>query len=142
MQATGVALLLGLLWWQGKLDTNADIQDQQGLIFYICIFWTTFSMWTTLMTFPMERQYLAKERAADMYRLSAYYLSSTISDGLAQLVYPTLFLAIVYFMTNLRRSLEAFVYTLLATFLIGITGQACPSNSQPASNKIAKHNRE
>lgn len=129
MQAIGVALLLGLLWWQGKLDTNASIQDQQGLLFYICIFWTTFSMWTTLMTFPLERQYLVKERAADMYRLSAYYLSSTISDGLAELVYPTIFLLIVYFMTGLRRSLEAFLLTLLAMFLIGITGQACPTNS-------------
>jgi len=136
MQAIGVALLLGLLWWQGKLETNANIQDQQGLLFYICIFWTTFSMWTTLMTFPTERQYLAKERAADMYRLSAYYLSSTISDGLAQLVYPTLFLAIVYFMTGLRRSLAAFLYTLLATFLIGITGQACPSNSQKFQTRL------
>jgi ABC-type multidrug transport system permease subunit len=119
-----VAVLLGLLWWQGKLETNANIQDQQGLLFYICIFWTTFSMWTTLMNFPMERQYLAKERAADMYRLSAYYLSSTICDGLAELVYPTLFLVILYFMAGLRRNLQAFFYTLLATFLIGITGQA------------------
>lgn len=125
MQAIGVALLLGLLWWQGKLETNANIQDQQGLLFYICIFWTTFSMWTTLMTFPMERQFLAKERAADMYRLSAYYLSSTIADGVAELVYPTVFLSTLYFMTGLRRSMEAFLYTLLATFLIGITGQAC-----------------
>lgn len=120
MQAIGVALLLGLLWWQGKLETNANIQDQQGLLFYICIFWTTFSMWTTLMTFPMERQFLAKERAADMYRLSAYYLSSTIADGVAELVYPTVFLSTLYFMTGLRRSMEAFLYTLLATFLIGI----------------------
>lgn len=123
MQAIGVALLLGLLWYQSSLASNSGIQDQQGLLFYVCIFWTTFSMWTTLMTFPMERPFLAKERAADMYRLSAYYLSSTISDGVAQLVYPTLFLAVLYFMTALRRSLEAFVYTLLATFLIGITGQ-------------------
>lgn len=76
------------------------------------------------MNFPMERQYLAKERAADMYRLSAYYLSSTICDGLAELIYPTLFLVILYFMAGLRRNLEAFLYTLLATFLIGITGQA------------------
>ncbi|KAG0624484.1 hypothetical protein M758_3G251200 [Ceratodon purpureus] len=123
VQAIGVAVLLGLLWWQGKLETNANIQDQQGLLFYVCIFWTTFSMWTTLMNFPMERQYLAKERAADMYRLSAYYLSSTISDGLAELIYPMLFLVILYFMAGLRRNLEAFFYTLLATFLIGITGQ-------------------
>ncbi|XP_024388362.1 ABC transporter G family member 26 [Physcomitrium patens] len=123
VQAIGVSALLGLLWWQGKLETNANIQDQQGLLFYINIFWTTFSMWTTLMTFPMERQYLAKERAADMYRLSAYYLSSTICDGLAELIYPTLFIGILYFMAGLRKSLEAFLYTLLATFLIGITAQ-------------------
>lgn len=83
-------------------------------------------MWTTLMTFPMERQYLAKERAADMYRLSAYYLSSTISDCLAELIYPTIFMFILYFMAGLRRSVAAFVLTLLATYLIGVTGQVTP----------------
>ncbi|CAK9231345.1 unnamed protein product [Sphagnum troendelagicum] len=123
LQAIGVAVLLGLLWWRSKTQTNADIQDQLGLIFYICIFWATFSMWTTLMTFPMERQYLAKERAADMYRLSAYYMSSTVCDCLAELVFPTIFLVILYFMASLRASVGAFFLTLLATFLIGITGQ-------------------
>ena len=78
------------------------------------------------MTFPMERQYLAKERAADMYRLSAYYLSSTISDCLAELIYPTIFMVILYFMAGLRRSIAAFLLTLLATYLIGVTGQVTP----------------
>ncbi|KAH9556799.1 hypothetical protein CY35_07G049200 [Sphagnum magellanicum] len=182
LQAIGVAVLLGLLWWRSKTQTNADIQDQAtsnpiahceneiceilpmsilllsllkryiilspksdeeflGLIFYICIFWATFSMWTTLMTFPMERQYLAKERAADMYRLSAYYMSSTVCDCLAELVFPTIFLVILYFMASLRASVGAFFLTLLATFLIGITGQALnsspnPSPLQPFQNSI------
>ncbi len=105
---------------------------QLGLIFYICIFWATFSMWTTLMTFPMERQYLAKERAADMYRLSAYYMSSTVCDCLAELVFPTIFLVILYFMASLRASVGAFFLTLLATFLIGITGQALNSSPNPS----------
>jgi hypothetical protein len=81
-------------------------------------------MWTTLMTFPMEKQNLAKERAADMYRLSAYYLSSTICDCLAELIYPTIFTTILYLMVGLRKSITAFLFTLLATLLIGITGQA------------------
>jgi hypothetical protein len=31
VQAVGVAMLLGLLWWKQKLDTNEDIQDQVSI---------------------------------------------------------------------------------------------------------------
>jgi hypothetical protein len=40
-QVVSVALLLGLLWWNSQTGTEAQLQDQVGLIFYICIFWTS-----------------------------------------------------------------------------------------------------
>ncbi len=67
-----------------------------------------------------------------MYRLSAYYMSSTVCDCLAELVFPTIFLVILYFMASLRASVGAFFLTLLATFLIGITGQALNSSPNPS----------
>ncbi|KAK1296752.1 ABC transporter G family member 26 [Acorus calamus] len=44
IQAIGVAVLLGLLWWKSKSGTEAQLRDQVGLLFYICIFWTSTSI--------------------------------------------------------------------------------------------------
>jgi hypothetical protein len=96
---------------------------QVGLIFYICIFWSTSSIYAAVYNFPLEQFFLAKERAADMYRLSAYYISSTLCDMPAQLAYPTIFMTIVDFMAGFHRTVFAFLMTLLSVYLIIITGQ-------------------
>uniref|UniRef100_A0A804R3T4 ABC transporter domain-containing protein n=1 Tax=Zea mays TaxID=4577 RepID=A0A804R3T4_MAIZE len=87
-QAVGVALLLGLLWWKSQTGNEAQLRDQVGLIFYICIFWTSSSLFGSVYVFPFEKLYLVKERKADMYRLSAYYASSTLCDAVPHVVYP------------------------------------------------------
>ncbi|KAJ1259842.1 hypothetical protein BS78_10G187100 [Paspalum vaginatum] len=122
-QAVGVALLLGLLWWKSQTGTEAQLRDQVGLIFYICIFWTSSSLFGSVYVFPFEKLYLVKERKADMYRLSAYYASSTLCDAVPHVVYPVLFMAILYFMAGLRRTVPCFCLTLLATLLIVFTSQ-------------------
>ncbi|KAL3693667.1 hypothetical protein R1sor_007318 [Riccia sorocarpa] len=123
-QGIAVALLLCMLWWRSELETEQDIRDQVGLLFYITIFWCTFSMWSTMMVFPMEKNYLSKERAADMYRLSAYFLSSTFCDLLAELVHPTIFMPLVYFTVGLKGDVSAFILTMLSIYLIVVTAQA------------------
>ncbi|KAK3130791.1 hypothetical protein QOZ80_6BG0498120 [Eleusine coracana subsp. coracana] len=122
-QAVGVALLLGLLWWKSETGNEAQLRDQVGLIFYICIFWTSSSLFGSVYVFPFEKLYLVKERKADMYSLSAYYASSTLCDAVPHVVYPVLFTAILYFMAGLRRTLPCFCLTLLATLLIVFTSQ-------------------
>lgn len=58
--------------------------------------------------FPFEKVYLVKERKADMYRLSVYYVSSTLCDMLAHIFYPTSFMLIVYFMAGFKRTVACF----------------------------------
>ncbi|KAL5981941.1 ABC transporter G member 26 [Asimina triloba] len=123
VQSIGVALLLGLLWWNSRIGTEAQLRDQVGLLFYICVFWTSSSIFGAVYVFPFEKMYLVKERKADMYRLSAYYVSSTLSDMLAHLLYPAIFMTIVYFMANFKRNLPCFVSSLCAVQLIAVTSQ-------------------
>lgn len=66
---------------------------------------------------------LAKERASDMYRLSSYFLSRTLSDLPMEWTLPTLFLCIAYFMANLNLSASAFFCTLFGVYLIVTTAQ-------------------
>ncbi|TKW22478.1 hypothetical protein SEVIR_4G231000v4 [Setaria viridis] len=122
-QAVGVALLLGLLWWRSKAGDEAQLRDQVGLIFYICIFWTSSSLFGSVYVFPFEKLYLVKERQAGMYSLSAYYASSTLCDAVPHVVYPVLFTAVLYFMAGLRRTPACFSLTLLATLLVVFTSQ-------------------
>ncbi|CAI8596749.1 unnamed protein product [Vicia faba] len=123
VQALGVALLLGLLWLKSSTNTEAQLRDQVGLAFYICIFWTSSCIFGAVYVFPFEKYYLIKERKADMYRLSVYYVCSTLCDMVAHVFYPTFFMIIVYFMAGFKRTVACFFLTLLVVLLIAITSQ-------------------
>lgn len=122
-QVLSTAFILGLLWWQSKIDTPKGLQDQTGLLFFIAVFWGFFPVFTTIFTFPQERAMLAKERAVDMYRLSAYFMARNLSDMPLDLFLPVVYLLIVYFMTNLRMTVAAFFLTMLTLFLSIIAAQ-------------------
>lgn len=96
-------------------------------MFYICIFWTTSSIFGAVYVFPFESMYLTKDMKADMYRLSVYYACSTLCDMMAHVLYPTVFMSILYFMADFKRTVPCFFLTLFAIFLIVITSQV---NSQ------------
>ncbi|KAL3525271.1 hypothetical protein ACH5RR_013643 [Cinchona calisaya] len=123
IQALLIAILLGLLWWKSNYKTEAQLRDQIGLMFYICIFWTSSSIFGAVYVFPFEKIFLVKERKADMYRLSAYYVCSTLCDMVAHILYPTFFMSILYFMAGFKRTMECFFLTLSAVLLIALTSQ-------------------
>jgi ABC-type multidrug transport system permease subunit len=96
---------------------------QVGLMFYICIFWTSTCIFGAVYVFPFEKVYLRKERKADMYRLSVYYASSTLCDMMAHVMYLTIFMLIVYFMVGFKSTVACFFLTLFSVLLIAITSQ-------------------
>lgn len=108
-----------------SLETNLP-SLQAGLLFFIAVFWSFFPIFTAIFTFPQERAMLSKERAADMYRLSAYFLARTTSDLPLNLVLPVLFLVIVYFMAGLRMGSGPFFLSMLTVFLSIVAAQVCP----------------
>ncbi|XP_021646692.2 ABC transporter G family member 26 [Hevea brasiliensis] len=138
LQALGVAVLLGLLWWKSKTGTETQLRDQVGLMFYICIFWTSSSIFGAVYVFPFEKIYLVKERKADMYRLSVYYVCSTLCDMMAHVFYPTFFMVIVYFMAGFKRTVPCFFLTLFTILLIAITSQGAGELFGAASLSIKR----
>ncbi|KAL0346952.1 UNVERIFIED_CONTAM: ABC transporter G family member 22 [Sesamum calycinum] len=122
-QVLATATILGLLWWQSGSDDPQKLQDQAGLLFFIAVFWGFFPVFTAVFTFPQERAMLSKERAVDMYRLSAYFLARTTSDLPLDLILPVLFLLVVYFMAGLRMTVGSFFLTLVTVFLCIIAAQ-------------------
>ncbi|KAJ9693830.1 hypothetical protein PVL29_009675 [Vitis rotundifolia] len=122
-QVASTATILGLLWWQSESTNPKGLQDQAGLLFFIAVFWGFFPVFTAIFTFPQERAMLSKERAADMYRLSAYFVARTTSDLPLDLLLPVLFLIIVYFMAGLRMDAGSFFLTMLTVFLCIVAAQ-------------------
>ncbi|XP_031273677.1 ABC transporter G family member 21 isoform X1 [Pistacia vera] len=108
-QVMSVAILSGLLWWHS--DTS-HIQDQVGLLFFFSIFWGFFPLFNAIFTFPQERPMLIKERSSGMYRLSSYYFARMAGDLPMELVLPTIFVTVTYWMGGLKPSLITFLLTL------------------------------
>ncbi|KAF9666811.1 hypothetical protein SADUNF_Sadunf16G0267300 [Salix dunnii] len=109
VQVLVVAFLSGLLWWQSDAS---NIQDQMGLLFFYSGFWGFFPLFQAIFTFPQERRMLGKERSSGMYRLSSYFMSRIVSDLPMELVLPTIFLTITYWMAGLKATPGNFFLTL------------------------------
>jgi hypothetical protein len=139
VQCIAISLIVGCLWWRSKIQNEDQLSDQAGLVFFIAIFWGMFPLFTAIFTFPLERAMLAKERASDLYRLSAYFMARTLGDLPLDLVMPSLFLLIVYFMTNLHLSAAAFFFTTLTVFLDVVTSQVCSTTNILKQHFLIKH---
>ncbi|KAF8409319.1 hypothetical protein HHK36_005393 [Tetracentron sinense] len=108
-QILAVAFFAGLLWWQSGL---AHIQDQIGLLFFYSGFWGFFPLFQAIFTFPQERMMLMKERSSGMYKLSSYFMARIVGDLPMELVLPTIFVTITYWMGGLKPTAENFFHTL------------------------------
>ncbi|XP_022733089.1 ABC transporter G family member 9-like isoform X2 [Durio zibethinus] len=115
-----VAVLSGLLWWQSDI---AHLQDQIGLLFFSSGFWGFFPLFRAIFTFPQERMMLEKERCSGMYRLSSYFMSRTIADLPMELILPTAFVTITYWMAGLKPTAGNFLHTLFALLFCVLVSQ-------------------
>ncbi|CAI9787000.1 unnamed protein product [Fraxinus pennsylvanica] len=109
-QVIAASLLAGFMWWHSDYR---DIQDRLGLLFFISIFWGVLPSFNASFAFPQERAIFVKERASGMYTLSSYFMARIMGDLPMEMILPTLFLAIVYWMTGLKPDLCAFLLTLM-----------------------------
>ncbi|GMI99959.1 ATP-binding cassette G21 [Hibiscus trionum] len=119
-QVMSVSVLSGLLWWHS--DTS-HIQDQVGLLFFFSIFWGFFPLFNAIFAFPQERPMLIREGSSGMYRLSSYYIARTAGDLTMELVLPTIFVTVTYWIGGLKPSLITFVLTVLIVLLNVLVSQ-------------------
>ncbi|XP_019175933.1 PREDICTED: ABC transporter G family member 25-like [Ipomoea nil] len=109
-QVLAAALLAGAMWWHSDYT---DVQDRLGLLFFISIFWGVFPSFNAAFAFPQERAIFVKERASGMYTLSSYFVARVVGDLPMELILPTLFVTILYWMAGLKPEILAFVFTVL-----------------------------
>lgn len=109
-QVITAAILAGLMWWHSDYR---DIQDRLGLLFFFSIFWGVFPSFNAAFAFPSERAIFVKERASGMYTLSSYFMARIVGDMPMELVLPTVFLTVAYWMAGLKADVGAFLLTLV-----------------------------
>ncbi|CAM8903952.1 unnamed protein product [Rhodiola kirilowii] len=109
-QVISVAILGGLLWWQ---TPTSHIEDRVALLFFFSVFWGFYPLYNAVFTFPQERQMLIKERSSGMYRLSSYFLARTIGDLPLEMVLPTAFVCIIYWMGGLKPDPVTFILSVI-----------------------------
>jgi L-cystine uptake protein TcyP (sodium:dicarboxylate symporter family) len=79
--------------------------------------------WYTYYIVPLERKVLIREHLNNWYSLKAYYLAKLLADIPFQIIFPTLYLVIVYFMTNQPLSLLRFSMLLCMMIFTSLVGQ-------------------
>ncbi|KAL6975385.1 hypothetical protein U1Q18_024181 [Sarracenia purpurea var. burkii] len=119
-QVLVVAFLSGFLWWQSDIS---HLQDQIGLLFFYSGFWGFFPLFEAIFTFPQERMMLEKERSSGMYRLSSYFMARIVGDLPIELVLPTIFVSITYWMAGLKPAAANFCRTLFSLLLTVLVSQ-------------------
>ncbi|KAK9713734.1 hypothetical protein RND81_06G047900 [Saponaria officinalis] len=108
-QVLAAALLAGTMWWHSEFR---DVQDRLGLLYFISIFWGVFPSFNAVFAFPQDRSIFTKERASGMYSLSSYFMARISGDLPMELILPTIFVTLVYWMTGLSPQISAFLMTL------------------------------
>ncbi|KAF3445375.1 hypothetical protein FNV43_RR10551 [Rhamnella rubrinervis] len=109
-QVITAAILSGLMWWHSNY---MDVQDRLGLLFFISIFWGVLPSFNAVFAFPQERAIFKKEQSSGMYTLSSYFMARIVGDLPMELILPSLFVLVAYWMTGLKPEFGAFLLTLL-----------------------------
>ncbi|XP_057306202.1 uncharacterized protein LOC130644562 [Hydractinia symbiolongicarpus] len=126
IQTFAIAVIAGLIWFNIPYEEKT-LKDREGVVFFTVIYLSMTPMFFAIMTFPSERNCIAKERAAGMYRLSAYYTAKCISELPILLLQPVALYSIVYWMTGLNRSPVYLlgVFTIISVSILAQTFGLC-----------------
>ncbi|GMP48038.1 hypothetical protein CsSME_00015535 [Camellia sinensis var. sinensis] len=109
-QVLFASLLAGSMWWHSDIR---NIEDRLGLLFFFTVFWGVLPSFNAVFAFPQERAIFMKERASGMYTLSSYFMARIVGDLPMELILPTIFITIAYWMASLKPEMGAFLLTLL-----------------------------
>ncbi|KAL0443507.1 UNVERIFIED_CONTAM: ABC transporter G family member 9 [Sesamum latifolium] len=118
LQVLSVGIMSGLLWWHSDMS---HLQDQVGFFNFSAGFWCFFAAFEAIFTIPQERMMLEKERSSGMYRLSSFFMALTLGDLPMQLVLPTIYYTLTYWMAGLKPKPGYF----LAGFFITLYNVVC-----------------
>ncbi len=136
-------LLLGAIWLNKGRETTLDARRAiPGVLFFIAINQSG-AAYSVLFAFPLERTIVTRERAANMYRTSSYFLAKTVMDTVKSTIFTLIFCGIVYGMVGFRAGVVPFLLFFLAVLMITVFAESLAlavsvltGNAQAASSLV------
>lgn len=118
-----VALLLGTIFYNFGNDANKVTSNISCIFFFLLFLFFANSM-PVVQIFPIEASVFFREYQNNWYRLTPYYTSKILSDLPMQLLCPSCFFIIAYYLTGQPMECNRFVQAWLVTILLTILGQS------------------
>jgi ABC-type multidrug transport system ATPase subunit len=123
IQTVFLALIVGGVFF-GVTNGPTGIQNRAGAIFFIILNQSFTTLFPVLNVFPAEIAVFKRERAAQMYRVSTYYLSKNFAELPLQLLLPIIYGTIAYWMISFQATAKAFFTFLVFLVVIAFTSQS------------------
>jgi ABC-type multidrug transport system ATPase subunit len=120
-QTLFMAVLLGLIYLQVDV-TQGGVQNLVGALFYMPVNQIFAGANPTFVSVPLDLPIIQREYSAGLYRLASWYFAKNVSELPLQIVSPLLFFVPVYFLVGFGHGVTAFLYMLLAMFLLESCG--------------------
>jgi len=97
LQTLLISIYISLLWWRQPRDISY-LNDRVGVIFFVSTYVSLFfPAFKALLSFPLERAVVLRERTSGSYRLSAYFIAKTLTEIPFMWEHPLLMILITYF---------------------------------------------
>ncbi|KAH7645763.1 protein white isoform X1 [Dermatophagoides farinae] len=120
-QTLTVALLLGIVYWRQQLDQKG-IMNINGAIFILIINLTFMNVFSVINTFCSELPIFLREYNNGMYRVDTYFLAKMFSELPYQIIFPTILVALLYYMVGFNNTWNSFIMFIFISNLIANCG--------------------
>lgn len=141
-----LGLLVGTMYWLGGNDAAVILNNASMLFFNLLVILFASTMPTVVTckfsqnnqhlpssknlfcspfdkTVPLERKVLVREHLNHWYSLKAYYIAKTIADIPFQVLFPGIYVSIVYLMSGQPMSADRFAMLMGITISLALCGQ-------------------
>lgn len=122
VQTVVIGFFLAALY-SNMANSETPVQDETGILFFICIFSAFGAMFGALNSFPTERGVVNRERAGKQYHVLPYYLARFVCDIPLRVGQGLLFGCIVYWIVGLNPSASAFFIFVCILIVEGLAAQ-------------------
>lgn len=140
ISAVVMGLIIGSTWFQLG-ETQQELRDRNGFLFFSVLFVSFSEMNAAIATFPEERAIFTHEQSAGVYMVSSYYVSKVVADTPLRLIAPLVYAVISYWMVGLNADAGDFFKFLAALWMLSMTlssfGLAISSLAKSAQIAVA-----
>lgn len=105
-------------------DEIKDVMDNLSNLFFNVLIIFFGSLMPTLLTFPLEMSIFVKETTNSWHGAGMYYLAKSLADLPFQILFPTIYVCITYFLNGQPVDPIRFALYLVIMIMIGFLGQS------------------